>query len=94
MALQRLVPIAAAATVAGILGVGGASLAMAQEDGSTTTEPSTESDSPVDEGTTDDGTRERPDGRSEGRPSGENCPKDGESPDSSTEGSSDTTTGS
>jgi hypothetical protein len=80
MVLQRIVPLVAAGAVAGILGVGGASLAMAQDTPSTTT-PSTGDQAP----STDTPTTPDP-----GAPHDGNCPeKDGGRGDGSgTEGSS------
>jgi hypothetical protein len=78
MALRKVVPIIAAGAVAGILGVGGASLALAQEEPSTTTPSTGEDQTPST--TPDDGQPDRGDG---------NCPeKDGQDGGSSTEGSS------
>jgi hypothetical protein len=92
MALRKFVPVLAVGAVAAALGVGGASLASAQDDPSTTTPPSSEEQQPA----TPDGSQPdspQPDGaRPDGR-DGANCPKDGQGDGGSTpEGSSLTTT--
>lgn len=81
MAFKKVVPLIAAGAVAGILGVGGASMALAQDEPSTTTPSTGEDQQPA---TPDGGQPDQPD-RRDG-----NCPeKDGQEGDgSSTEGSS------
>ena len=84
--------LAAAAGVAALIGLGGVSIAAAQEDPTSTTEaPATTDDTTADNGTVDDGTTDdgtSDDGTSDDSTSNDDCPHDAAQTEDSTASSS------